>query len=94
MIVGVAVRLADGEVRSLPKPARHCHLFAEYNETSRARGWDSPWAGWPSEEVRHGEQGFVDDEGRFLSRAEAAAHAFACGQIPAPRLGLFSEDVW
>lgn len=94
MIVGVAVRLESGEVYSLPRPARHCHLFAEYNARAREDGWDAPWEGWPSDLIREGEQGFVDEHGAFLTREEAAQHAYACGQIVAPKKALFSEDVW
>jgi len=32
MITHVALKLADGEVFALPKPARHCNLFREYND--------------------------------------------------------------
>lgn len=28
-----------------------------------------------------GDQGFMTDDGRYLSRAEAARHALACGQV-------------
>jgi hypothetical protein len=33
--------------------------------------------------LRMGEQGFVDEAGRFLTRQEARAHFIACGQVPA-----------
>lgn len=89
MIVGVAVKLGDGRVLSLPRPARHCHLFAEYNERAQ-----TPWEGWPGSLIREGEQGFVDDQGVFLNRREAARHAFYCDQIAMATNGLFSEDVW
>lgn len=106
MIVGVAVRNPEtGEVRSLPRPARHCNLFAEYNTSAdwvafcAERGWpDFAGQGWPAAEVRHWDQGFVDEGGRWLDRQEAAAHVIACGQplrsselLP---VGLFSEDLW
>ena len=29
----------------------------------------------------HGERGFVTDTGAFLSRTEAAKHAYECGQV-------------
>lgn len=96
MIAGVAIKLADGRVLSLPKPARHSNLHREYNEKSRAKGWDFPWEGYDieREEWGHGELGFVTDTGDFLSREEAAQHALECGQINAPRSGIFSEDLW
>jgi hypothetical protein len=52
----------------------------------------------------NGEQGFIDQMGRFYNRIEAGQHALKCGQVIAghanirhafnPRLGLFSEDLW
>ncbi|MBN1757926.1 MAG: hypothetical protein JW863_06395 [Chitinispirillaceae bacterium] len=40
-----------------------------------------------------GERGFVTDTGQFLSRTEAAKHAFACGQLKTPKYMLYSEDI-
>lgn len=40
------------------------------------------------------EQGFVTDAGVFLSRKDAAEHAFICGQIDKKLDTLFSEDLW
>lgn len=40
-----------------------------------------------------GEQGFVTNTGRFVSRKEAAEIAFKAGQIKEPKDALFSEDV-
>ena len=39
------------------------------------------------------EEGFVTDNGNFMSRQEAAEEAFRCGQIPAKKLRLFSYDL-
>lgn len=39
-------------------------------------------------------QGFVTDEGEFLDRAEAADHAFECGQIESRQKSLMSEQLW
>lgn len=89
MIVGVAMRLSNGKVHAIRRPARHCHLFAEYNQRTGTR-----FKGWPSAQIRGGEQGFITDRGVFLSREDAAAHAFECGQIDHLKAGLFSEDVW
>ena len=98
MIVGVAVRFKNGEVRSLPKPARHCHLFAEYNQNERDSGRHCPWEGWPAREVRRGEQGFVDEQGKYFTREQALAHVRVIGQPLMPnaraKTWLFSEDVW
>lgn len=44
-----------------------------------------------------GEQGFITDDWKFLTRLEAAEHAFECGQVAEKithPVGLFSEDLW
>ena len=41
-----------------------------------------------------GEQGFVTNAGRFVSRKEAAKIAFEAGQTEKLEDELFSEDVW
>ena len=96
MIVGIAARLPNGEVRSLPSPARHCHLSRLYNEACRADGFYAPWEGWDWSEPQfdHSEQGFITDEGKFLGRSEAAEYAFLHGQIRNRTKTLFSEDLW
>lgn len=97
MIIGVAARL-DGVIYPLPRPARHCHLGAEYNARAREGGWEGAamFAGWPKLLNLTREQGFVDEYGIFLNRIEAAEHALACGQVA--KLSrppeLFSEDLW
>ena len=40
-----------------------------------------------------GEQGFITDEGIFVTRVEAAEIAFSSGQIDEPKDCLFSEDI-
>ncbi len=52
----------------------------------------------------NGEQGFIDQKGKFYNRVDAGKHALECGQVVKnhanirhtfnPRLGLFSEDLW
>ncbi len=42
----------------------------------------------------YGEQGFLADNGRFVSREEAAKIAFEAGQIPGKLTWLFSEDIF
>lgn len=41
-------------------------------------------------------QGFVTDDGLFLTREQALVEARACGQLTKPLLGsiLTSEDLW
>lgn len=41
-----------------------------------------------------GEEGFVTDTGRFVSRTEAARIAFAAGQIKLPKAELTSDDLY
>lgn len=89
--------MRDGEVRSLPRPARHCHLSSRYNEAARTLGRDIPWVGWPpTPDDPDPTQGFVTDDGTFLARADAEAHARACGQLAGRLIGsvLTSEDLW
>ncbi len=44
--------------------------------------------------VTQSEQGFVDSDGNFLNRAEAAEVAYRAGQIKVQKPELCSEDVW
>ncbi len=84
MITQVAIRY-QGKVYSLPAPNRHHHILRMIFEET----------GEPMEE---NEQGFLDEEGNFLNRIEALAHALAHNQVLDPdniRAGrLFSEDLW
>jgi hypothetical protein len=43
--------------------------------------------------LRNGEQGFMTDDGKFVSREEAAKIAFECEQISESKDKLFSEDL-
>lgn len=48
-------------------------------------------------QVSNEDQGFIDEEGNFLNRKQAAARAIQCGQIEQlkwPAHGLFSEDLY
>jgi hypothetical protein len=44
------------------------------------------------ENLHHAEQGFLTDDGRFVSRQEGAKIAYECGQIKEPKTMLYSED--
>lgn len=81
-IEGVAVRTARGLVLTMPRPARHPALLAEID------------AAMPGGDALLAEQGFITNAGEFVSREEAAAIAYANGQIKAPKRDLFSEDLW
>jgi len=82
----VIVRAAiekDGVVYVGQEGQRHNHILCD---ESRPFGF-----------LKNGVQGFVDDNGRFYTRREAARHAFECGQLPhdkkCPEI-IFSEDLW
>lgn len=86
MITHVAVRF-QGKVFSLPRPYRHhhiirviCYLDSDVDCVD-AHGDD---------------QGFLTDEGQYLTRNESEQHARACGQLTRPIIGgvLTSEDLW
>lgn len=84
-IIAVAI-FQDGVIYSLAAPARHHHVIAHM-----VRDVDLPIP-------IKGKQGFVDDTGHFLSRAQALKVAKAAGQI-IRRCGgdnheLFSENLW
>jgi len=83
-IVAAAVRLPDGLVCSLPRPARHFNVI----RSLASHGID--------QQGNH-EQGFLLSDGRFCRRTPARMVAEKAGQI-LPTAGqtkeLFSEDVW
>lgn len=84
MITRVAVK-HRGTVYSLPPPNRHHHVIVFIVLDVGALAEDN-------------EQGFLDDEGRFLDRVAALEHALACNQVKDPTKiradRLFSEDLW
>lgn len=82
-ILAAAIKLADGEVISAPRPARHSSVFL----LIQARGLSHVGS----------TQGFITTDGRFVDRHEAYEIAECAGQlIPKPHQPgrLFSEDVW
>jgi hypothetical protein len=81
-----AVRCGD-KVYSVPRPGRHHDILRVIFEAN------DPLL--PLITLR--DQGFVTDQGRFVSREEACVIARAAGQILVktnPEYQLFSEDVW
>ena len=83
-IVAAAIKTPDGEVFTVPAPARHHHIIGKIRE---ARGT------YPTAS----EQGFLNSNGRFVRRAAAAMVAARAGQLKRgltapPR--LYSEDLW
>lgn len=86
MIVAAAVK-RDGQVYSLPRPARHHDVLRSLGRGNR-----------PGDV-----QGFVDEVGAFLTRLQAYQVACDRRQLLRPELHprvaapgrlLFSEDVW
>lgn len=87
-IATAAIRV-DGEVWTLPRPARH-HVLIQAWAIAHYRD---------GEEGRIGEhdQGFVTSTGRFVEREEAKVIARAAGRLlerASSSASLFSEDVW
>lgn len=79
-IATAAIRI-DGEVWTLPRPARH----------------DTPIKAWQwahQREIGEHEHGFVTSHGRFVDRVEGARVAYAARQIPRDNGFLTSEDLW
>jgi hypothetical protein len=87
-IVAAAIRDHDGEVWSLPPPARHCDVLNYiYKQTGK-----------PTIRLSGIHQGFATSTGRYLTRRQAEPVAREAGQIRrAGRLigsVLTSEDLW
>lgn len=84
-ITSVAIKF-DGQVWSLPPPARH-HDVIRWIAESNGVGINGP-----------DEQGFISSDGVFVSRKEALEIALKANQvlnINNIRAGrLFSEDLW
>lgn len=83
MITHVAI-IWKGVTYSLPKPNRHHHIIHEIHLAT-------------GDTDIFGDQGFLDDTGKFLSRADALVHAKACNQLNDRPLWddwLYSENVW
>lgn len=79
----VAIRF-QGKLYSLPAPNRHHHVIREILIQN------------PDVcTVDNDEQGFLDESGRFLTRAQALVSAALFGQLRRePRGILTSEDLW
>lgn len=90
LIKAAAIKTVDGEVWSVPAPGRHHNVI-----------WVLRDFGYSLGRISYGEEGFVTDDDRFVTRAEALAIARANGQLIeehralAEKLGeLYSEFVW
>ena len=73
-VTTAAIRV-NGEIWTLPRPARHHILMRAWSHAH----WD-PKAMKPSKLPKH-EQGFMTSEGRFVDRREAAKIATAAKQL-------------
>ncbi len=83
MITHVAI-IYNGKLYSLPKPNRHHHIIHQIHLDT-------------GDMDIYGDQGFLDDQGNFLSRKDALIHAKACNQLNDRPLWddwLYSENVW
>lgn len=87
--IATAALLVNGEVWTLPRPARHNHLIMAWAHVHTPAMLAKPIVRIP-EHV----QGFVTSEGRFVNRQRAARLALEAHQIPAPKVQLYSEDLW
>lgn len=82
-VVAAAIE-KDGRIWTLPPPARHHNIISEiHSEIGK-------------QVTRDYKQGFIDQNGRFLSRWEARRIAICAGQIIDTNWGdeLYSEDLW
>jgi hypothetical protein len=81
-IVAAAIRLDNGEVISLPQPARH-HSVLEYIRNTQQADY-----------IKSDQQGFLTSSGQFVRRKPAAIIAFEAGQTDCIKNPLTSEDLW
>lgn len=87
-ITHVAIRF-QGTTYSLPAPNRHHDLIRKISEET----------GQETVTSMGDDQGFIDEEGTYLTRRQALTVAEREGQLKEGALGtrlgrLFSEDVW
>lgn len=81
IITGVAVLSGKGALWSLPRPHRHCHIFA--------------LAAFIGDSAEPGKQGFTTSTGRFVDRTDARKIAEIAGQVEQNgNFQLYSEDLW
>lgn len=86
-VVSAAVRLCNGLIISLPRPARHHNIVHALHNVGVVQGVYHDLDG----------QGFVLSDGSFATREEARQVAKDAGQLLKSAIrsaDLFSEDVW
>lgn len=84
-----AAIVRDGQIWTLPRPARHHNIIWAMNDVDGVKDGKIIRA--------HGIRGFIDEEGNFMTRVEAAIRAEECKQLTKPLdapPNLFSEDLW
>lgn len=91
-----AAIMRDGEIWTLPRPARHHHIVWAMNDVDRG---NKPPLAKDKDPLLHarGIQGFITDEGDFLDRVTAAIHAKRFAQLKQELIAppnLYSEDLW
>lgn len=82
----MAIRF-NGTIYSLPKPNRHHHVIWHIVEITGAK----------TVNASGDDQGFLDSNGKYLTRKEALDIAFESGQIRTDRPiynELYSENLW
>lgn len=85
-ITHVAIRF-QGQVYSLPAPNRHHDVIMHIVESLGVSYVDAP----------QDDQGFLDEDERFLNRKQALVSAKIHNQLirkTSPNYLLFSEDLW
>lgn len=86
-IVGVAIRDTEDRIWSLPAPLRHMHVQALMREHGAKQKPDNQW-----------NQGFIDEDGKYLTRKQAIVNAEMHEQVKGGQrinaATLLSEDLW
>lgn len=86
-VVAVAIRF-QGKVYSLPAPNRHRDLVSHIIQTTSVRNVD----------VHPDDEGFLDENGRYLNRRQALLNAELNNQIiPEKSIllnELYSDNIW
>lgn len=81
-----AACVLDGQIWTLPAPARHHHILQAIESVLPGRAI----------EVKPKAQGFIDSTMNYVDREEAGKRAVSCGQTEALKWPpyLYSEDLW
>ena len=83
----------DNVIWTLPRPARHHNILWAMYDVDNGKSPDERPIIIPA----HGEQGFITNDGAFVSRECAFNIATCAGQFigkPCAQPKLYSEDLW